>query len=342
MPATVLDCELPIVAAPMAGGPTTVGLCRAVADAGAFPFLAGGYLTPSALAEQIEELRAHTDSFGVNLFVPSPGPVDRAAVTAYAQRLAPEAEDRGVDLPAEPIHDDDHFGEKFDLLLADPVPVVSFTFGLPTAQAVEALHAVRSRVIVTVTSAEEAGRAAAVGVDALIVQGPDAGGHSAILDPRATPDESIGTARRVREVRQVLDLPVIAAGGVDGPEAARALLTAGADAVAVGTLLLRTDEAGTSDVHRAALADPTFTETTLTRAFTGRPARALVNDFVRRHDADAPSAYPAVHHLTAPLRNAAKAAADPQGVHLWAGTGWRAARTGPAAEVIRQLASVGA
>ena len=339
MSSSFLGTRLPIVAAPMAGGPSTVALSRAVADAGAFPFLAGGYLTPDALRAQIADLRAHTTTFGVNLFVPSSEQFDHAAFDAYVEHLRPDAEARGVDLSPTPVFDDDQFDAKVELLLAEPVPVVSFTFGLPDPQQVDALHRVGTRAIATITSAKEALRAARTGVDALVVQGPDAGGHSAILDPHHTPDASFSTADGVRAVRAAVDLPVIAAGGVDGPTAVQELLEAGAAAVAVGTLLLRTEEAGTSPVHQAALADPAFTHTTLTRAFTGRPARALVNDFVRRHDAAAPTAYPAIHHLTSPLRNAAKAAGDPQGVHLWAGSGWRSARTGPVRDVIDALAA---
>jgi NAD(P)H-dependent flavin oxidoreductase YrpB (nitropropane dioxygenase family) len=133
-------------------------------------------------------------------------------------------------------------------------------------------------------------------------------------------------------------LPLIAAGGIDGPEAVARLIRAGAAAVAVGTLLLRTDEAGTSASHRAALADPAFGRTVITHAFTGRPARALYNGFIARHDATAPFGYPAVHHLTRPIRKAAGAAGDTDRLHLWAGTGYRRAPAGPAADVIRNLA----
>lgn len=174
------------------------------------------------------------------------------------------------------------------------------------------------------------------GADGLIIQGPSAGGHSATFDPTRTPQpEDLPTL--VSHVRKASPLPVIAAGGIDGAEAVRAALDAGAIAVAVGTLLLRTNEAGTSATHRAALADPAFDDTTITHAFTGRPARALTNDFITQHHATAPHAYPAVHHLTRPLRQAATQARDTHRVHLWAGTGYRNAPTGPAANIIRTL-----
>lgn len=335
MTAPLLTSPVPIVAAPMAGGPSTVALARAVASAGGFPFLAGGYKTAEALGRDIDQLRPLADGFGVNLFVPSDDPVDEVAFAAYAQELKTEAEGYGLDLDPASVADDDGWDAKLALLTENPVPVVSLTFGLPDPSDIAALQRAGSRVLATVTTPDEARLAQHAGVDGLVVQGPSAGGHSATFDPTRTP-ESVSTEALVRDVRQEVDLPVIATGGVDGPGAVRRLLDAGAQAVAVGTLLLRTDEAGTSPTHKSALGNPAFTETVLTRAFTGRPARALRNGFIDRHP-DGVGAYPAVHHLTRALRQAAGTAGDADRLHLWAGTGWRNAPTGPAADVIRHL-----
>lgn len=344
MEAVLLDSRLPLVAAPMAGEPTTIALARAVAAAGAFPFLAGGYKDPAALAAQITELRAalaadgSAPGFGVNLFVPQAPPPDASAIAAYAERLRTDADALGVRLDPAPIRDDDAWRAKLDLLLRDPVPVVSLTFGLPDGADIAALRQVGTRVLATVTSADEALAARGAGVDGLVVQGWGAGGHGAIHDFAHDP-VVMPTARLVAAVREAVDLPLFAAGGVDGPAAVRELLDAGAQAAAIGTLLLRTHEAGTSPTHRAALADPSLTETVLTRAFTGRPARALRTSFIDRHGAAAPTAYPAIHHLTRELRAAAGAAGDAQRLHLWAGTGWRTAREEPVARVIERLAA---
>ena len=334
----LLDSPLPIVAAPMAGGPTTVALAEAVGAAGAYPFLAGGYKSSDALATEIEQLRPRVRGFGVNLFVPSRLIPGRTSFAAYAEELRDEAAAHGVRLDAEPVIDDDHWHQKLRLLIERPVPTVSLTFGLPDAGDIAALRRAGTRVLASVTSADEARLACAAGVDGLIVQGPDAGGHSAVFDPSRIP-EPTGTASLVRRAIRASGLPVIAAGGVDGPEAVSRLLAAGAEAVAVGTLLLRTDEAGTSPTHRAALADPAFEESVITRAFTGRPARALRNGFIDRHGSTAPNAYPAVHHLTRELRAAAARSGDTDRLHLWAGTGYRSASEGPAAEVVRRLAA---
>lgn len=328
--------DLPIIGAPMAGGTTTPELTSAVARAGGFPFVAGGYLSAEALAPLIARMRESTETFGVNLFVPNPVPIDRAAFDAFASALEPVAADHGVGIDPEPVEDDDHYSEKVDFLVDNPVPLVSMTFNIPTAEAIDRLHSVGTQVAATVTTPEEARTAADHGVDALIIQGPRAGGHSGTADPTRSIDDR-ATVDLVRDVLAEVDLPAAAGGGVDSVEAVEELLQAGASSVVVGTLLLLTDEAGTSGTHRAALQSAEFDETRLTRAFTGRPARALVNDFVRKFDPIAVDAYPAVHHLTKSFRARAKKDDDPQGLHLWAGTGYRGARTGSAETIVKEL-----
>ncbi len=333
-----LGSELPIVGAPMAGGPSSPDLVRAVGDAGGLPFVAGGYTTPAALADAISAARSGGGPFGVNLFAPNVIAVDRAAFDRYTDSLRPEAERVGVELGVEPIEDDDAWAAKIDLLLADPVPIVSVTFGLPAPSEVAALERAGTRVLATVTSVAEARAAVAVGASGLIAQGTEAGGHSARHDPRAAA-RPIGAADLVAAVAAQTRVPVIAAGGVAGPADVARLIGAGAAAVAVGTLLLRTVESGASATHKNALADPRFAATVLTHAFTGRPARALRNRFVERHGAEAPLGYPALHHLTRPLRQAAASAGDAESLHLWAGTGYRSAAAEPAGDVVRRLAA---
>ncbi|MEX3610735.1 nitronate monooxygenase [Rothia sp. LK2588] len=343
---SVITSTHPIVAAPMAGGPSSVELARAVAQAGGFPFLAAGYKTVEQLAEQVRAARSFGVDFGVNLFVPasandaptSQEPFDRSAFEAFADRIAPEAAALGVELPREPRTDDDLYTEKLAYLRRNPVPVVSFTFGLSSAQVIAHLQQVGTRVLVTVTTAAEAAAAEANGADGLVVQGPRAGGHSATFDPTRTFGDR-PTVEVLHDILEITQIPAVAAGGVDSPATARQLLDAGAEAVALGTALLRTDEAGTSPTHRAALADPRFTETVLTSAFTGRPARALKNEYLQRHHDHAILAYPQVHHLTKQLRAAAGQAGDAERLHLWAGTGWRAARAGSARDVIAEFAA---
>ncbi|MDH6127056.1 nitronate monooxygenase [Kitasatospora sp. GP82] len=328
--------EVPVVAAPMAGGASTPELVAAVGGAGGLGFLAAGYLTAGAMAEQVRRTRELTDRpFGMNLFVPAE-PSDPAAVAAYRERLRPEAERLGVELPERIAPDRDDWEAKIEALLADPVPLVSYTFGLPSAVEVAALRAVGSVQVGTVTSADEARAAAALGLDALTVQGPEAGGHRATHRADARPGRTPLPAL-LAEVRRAGDLPLIAAGGLGDGAAIAAALAAGAAAVQLGTAYLRSDESGAAAAYRAALVDERYAETTVTRAFTGRPARGLRNAFIDRHEPYAPAAYPEVHHLTRPLRAAAAARGDLDGMNLWAGTAHLRARSGPAAQITREL-----
>jgi nitronate monooxygenase len=337
-PLSSLGLGHPVLAAPMAGGPTTPDLVVAAARSGSLGFLAAGYKTPDLLAAQVAEVRKGTGTFGVNLFVPGPLPVERPEYDRYAAALAPEAERLGVRLAAEPAEDDDAWAAKVDLLLADPVPLVSFTFALPGSSVLAAFRRAGTLTVPTVTSAEEARAAAAAGAGLLAVQASAAGGHSATWTPRRLP-VPVPLPDLVAAVRAATDLPVVAAGGLSTPAEVAAALGAGAVAVMAGTALLRSDESGASAVHQAALADPGRGDPVLTRAFSGRPARGLPNRFISDFGPVAPYGYPAIHHLTSPLRKAAAAAGDPELVNLWAGTGYRRAQSGPAAAILRHLAS---
>lgn len=336
-PLSGLGLTIPVIAAPMAGGPSTPALVTAAAGAGGLGFLAAGYKTPEGLAEQIAAVRSASVPFGVNVFAPNLVPVDVEAFRRYARAIQAEADRYGLEPAGDPVEDDDHWNAKIDLLLADPVPVVSFTFGIPGPAVVTALRAAGTLVVQTVTSAEEARLASDAGADLLVVQASAAGAHSGTFTPRRTPPP-IPIGDLVARVRREVALPLIAAGGLATPEDVAAVVRAGAVAAMAGTVLLRTDESGASATHRAALADPAREETVVTHAFTGRPARGLRNRFIDRYGAEAPNGYPAVHHLTSPLRKAAAAAGDAELVHLWAGTGYRHASEEPAATVLARLA----
>ena len=335
---SALGLTQPVLAAPMAGGPSTPALVTAAAAAGGLGFLAAGYKTPQALADEIAVVAGASVPFGVSLFAPNPVPVSGAEFRDYAAAIGAEAARYGLSLAgAEPVEDDDHWRDKIDVLRAAPVPVVGFTFGIPAPGIIAALRRTGALLVQSVTSAEEAKAAADARVDALAVQAAAAGGHSATLTPRQ-PLAGTPLPGLVAAVRDAVPLPIIAAGGIATAADVAAAIRAGADAVAVGTLLLRADEAGTSATHRAALADPARAGTVLTRAFTGRPARGLRNEFTDRYSGLAPYGYPALHYLTSPMRKAAAAAGDPERLHLWAGTGYRHATAEPAAAILGRLA----
>lgn len=328
-----------LLVAPMAGGPSTPALVVNAWRAGHFAQLAAGYKTVAAMSDEIAQVRAAQVSvFGVNLFVPSRVSISDGAYRAYADRLRGIALDLGQELP--PLREDeDLWAEKIDALIADPVPVVSFTFGLPGEDVFRRLRKAGTYTLQTVTSWEEVSAAWDAGARGVTLQAAAAGGHSAAWRGDAAPKD-VPLTDLIRQVRAGWPRRgVIATGGVSKPHQMRDALSAGADAVAVGTAVLLADEAGTSAVHRAALVDPRFDQTVLTRAFTGRYARALANDFTRKFSDIAPAGYPALHHLTRGIRSAAAAAGDASRVHLWAGEGWRDARRGPVADVLSKLST---
>lgn len=331
----MIGLRVPIVLAPMAGGPSTPALAAAVSKAGGLGMLAAGYRTAEDLRGDLLAVRSLTDAaVGVNLFAPpATAPADGAAIAAYAARITGEAERHGAALGA-PRRDDDGWDAKLAVVQELGPAVVSFTFGCPPPELVARLRARGSEVWVTVTEAAEARIAADAGATALVVQGVEAGGHRASF---ADEDDAgtTGLLALLALVRAAVDLPLVAAGGIADGRGVAAVLGAGAAAAQLGTAFMRTPEAGTTPEHRAALVRPTPTR--MTRAFTGRRARGLVNRFLREHDAHAPAAYPEVHHLTAPLRAAARQAHDPESVNLWAGQAHALAREVPAAQLVAEL-----
>ncbi|WP_414170331.1 NAD(P)H-dependent flavin oxidoreductase [Streptoverticillium reticulum] len=338
MPFHLDQLSVPLVQAPLAGGASTPELVAAVNSTGALGFLAAGYRTADGMRQQLVRTRELTSRpFGVNLFVPGAvDPAAAAAVGAYRDELRSEAERFGITLPVPAAEDDDAWEAKVGILLDEPAPVVSFTFGLPSPAEAEALRRAGSLLLATVTTVAEAEAAQAAGMDALCVQGPEAGGHRATHDIAAEP-ETVPLPDLLAAVRERMRLPLVAAGGLGSGEDVAAVLRGGACAAQLGTLYLRAHESGASQTHKDALADARFDTTAVTRAFSGRPARGLRNRFIDAHDGAAPSAYPHVHHLTRGLRSAAAEAGDAERLHLWAGARYRLARCAPAAEITRAL-----
>ena len=346
--------EHPIVQAPLGGGASTPELAAAVCEAGGLGFLAAGYKPAATVRDDVAALRARTGRpFGVNVFAP-PQPVpDPAAVEAFAALIGPAA--------GAPRHDDDGWEEKLALVIELRVPVVSFSFGCPTRSEVRRLHEAGVAVWPTVTTPGEAVTARGAGADALVVQGAEAGGHRATFDDTAPVELGLLVALQLiaaglaargdvtatglggDDLRGADDrggpsaLPLIATGGIATGRGVAAVLAAGATAAQLGTAFMRCPEAGTAAVHREALT--TQSPTALTRAFTGRTARGIVNGFMRAHGDDAPVGYPDVHHITAPLRAAARDRGDPDELHLWAGQAHALAQELPAAELVRRFAA---
>jgi nitronate monooxygenase len=327
----------PVIVAPMAGGATTTNLIAAAAQAGAIGFVAAGYKSAQTMRADIHAVTAVTrDPYGVNVFVPG-APADSRAVARYLDSIAADAAALGTEV-GRAFWDDDDWQAKIEDLIARPVPIVSFTFGCPEPAIVAALRAAGSSVWVTVTDPAEAAAAVSAGASCLCVQGAEAGAHRGSFTN--APGGTAGVVELIAAIRPITSVPLVAAGGIMDSAGTTAALAAGAAAVQCGTAFLRCPESGAHQVYKAALADPRYRGTAVTRAFSGRPARGLVNRFLRDHQ-DAPAAYPEINNATRPIRAAAAAAGDSDRMSLWAGQGYQAATTRRAGEVIDMLCGPG-
>jgi nitronate monooxygenase len=325
----------PIIQAPLAGGPSTPELAAAVSSAGGLGFVAAGYLAPAALREQVERARELTSApLGVNVFYLAEAPVDMERVAAYVKRLQGDRAAAEIEL-GEPRFEDDWFAEKLELVIELGIPIVSFTFGCPPPSVFDRLHDAGAAAWATVTDLSEAEQAERAGADVLVAQGVEAGGHRGTFSDVSGIGE-LSTLALLQLLRRRTMLPLVAAGGIGDGTAVAAVLAAGAHAAQLGTAFMLTPEAGTAAAHRDALRAEA--PTALTRAFTGRRARGIVNRFMTEHEAAVPAAYPHIHHVTSPLRRAARERGDAESINLWAGQTHELAQERPAGELVAQLA----
>jgi nitronate monooxygenase len=332
------DIAVPIVGAPMAGGPGTPALAAAVSNAGGLGFIPGGYLSAERFADDITAARALTTGpLGVNLFVPQPSVADWVALDYYADELEGIAEHYQVEVGRPEFGDDDDWERKLEVVADVRPELVSFTFGVPPPDVIRWLSALGLLVMVTVTSPYEAGVAVAAGADSLVVQGPGAGGHRGTFAPDMEPGTESLHELIDRIHRAHRDVPIIAAGGLGTAADIAGVLRRGAVAAQIGTALLLSDEAGTSQAHRTAMKNQLYGKTIVTRAFSGRYARSLENEFIRLLHNVAPLGYPEVNQMTLPIREAATEWEDPNAMALWAGTSFGEARPGPVADIIAGL-----
>lgn len=328
------DLRVPLIQAPMAGGPSTPELAAAVTNAGGLGSIAGGYLSAESFDELITRTGALTDTLNVNVFVPEAHRPQSEVVRAYGKALAQHL---NTDEPAIPPFNDDAFDAKIGILEQHAPAVVTFSFGCPEPDAVELIAQAGSLIGITVTIPEEARSAQDAGADFLIAQCYKAGGHLSVHD-QSGPAPQIELTDLIRSIAQTVDLPVVGAGGIGTVAQAQQALDAGATAVSLGTRFLTCDEAGTKPVHKAALTSGEFKSTVQTRAFSGRLARGLSNQFIDTMDPYAVVGYPYVHYMTSPWRKAHSG--DPQNLNLWAGTEFTHCEHQPAADIVREFAAL--
>lgn len=334
-----IGIDYPIIQAPMAGGATTPELVAAVSNAGALGSFAAALLPPAAIVEHVERIRSLTSRpFGVNLFVveqpmPTPAQIERAQ-----ELLAPFRNSLGLGPAATPATFCEDMREQIAALLALAPPVASFTFGLLDAPTVAAFQRAGSLVIGTATTVAEARAWEAVGADAICVQGSEAGGHRGSF-LGGWEESSIGLFALIPQVAAAVSCPIIAAGGImDGKGIAAALLL-GAAAAQLGTAFLACPESGIPPSWKQQLREARDDGTRLTRAFSGRPARGLVNEFMERmrpFEHELPQ-YPVQSALTTDIRRAAAGQNRPEFLSLWAGQGAAMSRPLPAAQLVRLL-----
>jgi nitronate monooxygenase len=331
--------SIPVVQAPMAGGPTTPELVAAVSNAGGLGSLGAEYLSPAQIEKDILRIRELTRRpFAINLFSPDADQTlagDFAPIAAFMQTYHNQL---GIAPPEPPASPGENFDEQLEVLVRLRVPVISFTLGLFPADWMDRLKREKIYVIGTATTVNEARLLEQSGVDAITAQGSDAGGHRGTFTAEAE-SVLIGTMSLVPQIADAVKVPVLASGGIMDGRGVVAALTLGASAVQMGTAFLLCDEAGTSSSFRQTLETSQEDQTTITRAFSGRPARGLRNRFIDDWNRQGltPLTFPWHNTVTRPMRRAAAAAHNAELQSLWAGQGLRMLRKGSATVVMKQL-----
>jgi nitronate monooxygenase len=333
----LLHCELPIIQAPMAGGGDTPALAAAVGNAGGFGFLGGAYSAP----EQIEQLAravraASARPFGMNLFAPVAAG-DAGDIEAARARLRRYYNEFGLDVPPHTAAVD-RFDAQLAAALSSDAAAISFTFGIPPRSALDAIRSSGKVLIGTATTVAEGIALRDAGFDAIVAQGSEAGGHRGTFlgDFSAA---MIGTMALVPQLVDATRLPVIASGGIMDGRGIAAALALGASAVQLGTAFLTCTEAGIVDAYKKAVVDTPEDGTRITRAFSGRPARGIVNRFLTEMENEPIPPFPVQNALTRPLRTAAAKQGRIEFLSLWCGQAPRLARRIDAAELVARLAA---
>lgn len=333
--------EYPIIQAGMAGGPTSVELVAAVSEAGGLGTLGAAYMAPDALREAIQEIKSKTSKpFSVNLFA-SEAKDDFSRLKEVEVVLKSFRSELGIGDAASSLTSPDWSNEQFEICLELDVPVISTAFGCLTPDQMIRTKDKNIKTTAMVTTVEEARFAERAGVDAIVAQGSEAGGHRSTFSLADHPfGAQIGAMSLVPQVVDAVEVPVIAAGGIMDGRGLVASLVLGAHAVQIGTRFLASKESAAHAVYKQALFDSTEESTVITKSFSGRPARGIKNRFIEEFERSKvePLPFPSQNTETKDIRAAAAKSANPDFMSLWAGQSTRMLKNEmAAAEIVRTI-----
>jgi nitronate monooxygenase len=340
---TLLKTKYPIIQAPMAGGITSSKLVAAVSNAGGLGMIGAGYMNPFQIRNQIREIRELTSNhFGINLFIPSRVETTEDEIITSITLLQPYREQLSIQ-SSNQIKADDFFkvfNEQVQIVIEEQVPVCSFTFGIPPIEVVDKLKRANITLIGTATNVKEAMINEESGMDAIVVQGSEAGGHRGTFTPEID-GSLIGLMSLIPQVADQIKTPLIAAGGIMDGRGLMAAICLGAKGVQMGTAFLSCSESSAHSLHKQAILEATDDQTAITSAFSGKLARGIKNKFItemEEHKALFPD-YPIQNGLTSDIRLAAAQQNRPEFMSLWSGQSPMLARSQSVKELMNHIVS---
>lgn len=338
----LLQIKYPIIQAPMAGGITTTDLVISVANAGGLGMIGAGYMGIEQLRSQIRDVKKHTQNFGVNLFVPEEFSAKSSEIELANKSLQPIREKLNVseEHTILPTYEKtlENFHEQINVLLEEQVRVCSFTFGVPDQSLISKLKERNIIVVGTATTVKEAMEIEQIKMDAVVVQGSEAGGHRGNYKSE-TADSLIGLMSLIPQVVDKVKIPVIAAGGIMDERGLVASLILGAKAVQMGTAFLTTKESGANEIHKNEILQTTEDEIVLTKSFSGKYARGIKNDFISYMEKDEEELppFPVQNRLTQSIRKVASLEKNKEYMSLWSGQSPRLATNKTATQLIETI-----
>ncbi|WP_181347322.1 nitronate monooxygenase family protein [Thalassobacillus sp. CUG 92003] len=337
----LLNIHHPIIQAGMAGGVTTPELVTAVSNAGGLGTLGAGYMEPEAIRKTIQDIKNLTRrSFGVNVFVPEFPYATEKEIGRVNQLLAPFRNELGIKDETKPQVDESLFENQIMIIKEQHVPICSFTFGIPDKDIIQDLKDEGIVLIGTATTVEEAILNEQYGMDAVVAQGSEAGGHRGTFSGSYS-QSMIGTMSLIPQVADQISIPVIAAGGIMDGRGVRASMVLGAEGVQLGTAFVTCKESGAKPQHKEAILHTKETETVMTSSFSGKPARGIRNAFIERMEGYENDLldYPLQNTLTKGIRKEAAVQNRSEFMSLWSGQSPRLSQSESAADIFQSIVS---